>query len=222
LLLALCVAPLRAGWSFDTGLAPEPAAALLAADGMQAAPADSWLRLREMGESAVIGERGREEPLVAGRQPSVSREERRKALSDLRAHGYRLMALIQWDDASWAGGVRDRKTIRQLPIDLREAFARCRSLAFTYGDLIDYWEIGNEPDIGYIEENPETYAAFLKACYLGVKRGMEARGKNPMLGAKAKLQIPNAKHQTSNPKFQGIRTNGGSRKSEGRGRRAKS
>ncbi|MBW8782760.1 MAG: hypothetical protein JF599_12865 [Verrucomicrobia bacterium] len=42
----------------------------------------------------------------------------------------------------------------------------------TYGDLVDAWEIENEPDISFVAENPEVYAAFHKACYLGVHAGI--------------------------------------------------
>ncbi|AHF89690.1 hypothetical protein OPIT5_05045 [Opitutaceae bacterium TAV5] len=44
-------------------------------------------------------------------------------------------------------------------------------LALTYGDLIDYWEIENEPDIAFSADNAETYAAFFKAAVLGVRVG---------------------------------------------------
>ena len=189
-LLALCSLRLLAGTGFDTGVSPEQAAALLApepggiackqaptrvgdslGDGRDAAAADSWLRLRGMAESAVIDDAGREIPVVPDTHPPVSVAGRRLALEALRAHGYRLVALLRWDDATWQRGVRDPKGLRQLPLDLREAFGRCRLLAATYGGLIDYWEIDNEPDIGYVEENPETYAAFLKACCLGIRAG---------------------------------------------------
>jgi hypothetical protein len=33
--------------------------------------------------------------------------------------------------------------------------------------LVDAWEIENEPDIDFVPDNPESYAAFLKASYLG-------------------------------------------------------
>jgi hypothetical protein len=36
---------------------------------------------------------------------------------------------------------------------------------------VDAWEIGNEPDISFLEENPETYAAYLKVCRLGLRAG---------------------------------------------------
>ena len=170
-LLAAC--PLagtdRAGWSFDTGLSPEQAADLLAT--LPKAPEGSWLRLRGMAQSAVIDAQGKEEPLYSLANPPVPVAERRVALQRLRAQGYRLVALVGWDEGTWRQGVRDPRSLRQLPLDLREAFERGRLLAATYGDLIDYWEIGNEPDISFVEENPETYAAYLKACYLGVRRG---------------------------------------------------
>ena len=35
-------------------------------------------------------------------------------------------------------------------------------------------EFENEPDINFIEENPETHAAFQKACYLGVRAADQA------------------------------------------------
>ena len=175
LLFAQCSASLRAGWSFDTGLAPEAAADLLAAPGMQTAPAGSWLRLRGMEQSAVLNAQGKQEPLYPGSSPGGSIADRREALQRLREKNYRLVALLSWADDTWKEGVRDPKGLRQTPLDLREAFERCRLLALTYGDLIDYWEIGNEPDIAFVEENPETYAAFFKACALGIRRGFEER-----------------------------------------------
>lgn len=171
----LAVRPLagadRAGWSFDTGSSPEQAADLLAT--LPKAPEGSWLRLRGMEQSAVIDAQGKEEPPYSQATPPVPVVERRAALQRLRTQGYRLVALLGWDEGTWRQGVRDPRSLRQLPLDLREAFARCRLLAATYGDLVDYWEIGNEPDISFVEENPETYAAYLKACYLGVRRGCD-------------------------------------------------
>jgi hypothetical protein len=169
LLLAAGVPHAIAGWSFDTGAAPELVRDQLAGPEAPMAPAGSWLRLREMERSAVLGAVGIEVPPWPGVKPAVSLETRRQALSDLRAKGYRLVGFLMWPTSSWKGGVRPDQPLRRLPLDLREAAARCRQLAATYGDLIDYWEIENEPDISFVEENPETYAAFLKACYLGFK-----------------------------------------------------
>jgi hypothetical protein len=61
-----------------------------------------------------------------------------------------------------------------MPLDLREAYERGKWLGETYGDVVDVWEIDNEPDIGFGPDNPETYAAFLKAVYLGLKSGADA------------------------------------------------
>jgi hypothetical protein len=172
----------RAGLSFDTGASPEEARDLLASAGQPAAPADSWLRLRNMDNSFVRDSAGAEIPLWPAAKPEHSLAERRAALAQLQAQGFHLVALLRWSPESWPHGIRSEHPLRRLPIDLRDAFDRCRALAASYGDLIDYWEIDNEPDIGFVEENPETYAAFLKACYLGIAAGRpmaDAGGQTP-------------------------------------------
>ena len=170
-LLGLIAVRLSAGWSFDTGSTPEEARDLLATDAQPCAPAGSWLRLRNLDISAILTGPGAESPPWPGVKPSSTVATRRQALEALRAKGYRLVALLRWPSDSWVGGVRKDNPLRRTPYDLREAFARCQALARTYGDLIDYWEIDNEPDISFVEENPETYTAFLKACYLGIRDG---------------------------------------------------
>ena len=178
LLLTLAMPLARAGLSFDTGAPPEEARDLLASAGQPTAPADSWLRIRNMDNSFVHDGAGAEIPLWAAAKPEHSLAERRAALEQLQAHGFHLVALLRWNPESWPHGVRTEHPLRRLPIDLRDAFDRCRALAASYGDLIDYWEIDNEPDISFVEENPETYAAFLKACYLGIAAGRsEGRGR---------------------------------------------
>ncbi len=170
--LAFALIPtLGAGWSFDTGYEPEPLRDLLINAGLSAAPENSWLRIRGMERSAVRSADGRDEEPWRGVTPAVSIAERRKALSELRQAGYRLVGFLRWPSQSWTGGVRADQPLRRTPLDLREAYERSRRLAETYGDLIDYWEIENEPDISFVEENPETYAAFLKACHLGILAG---------------------------------------------------
>jgi hypothetical protein len=172
----------RAGLSFDTGASPEEARDLLASASQPVAPADSWLRLRNMDNSFVRDSAGAEIPLWPAAKPEHSLVERRAALARLQAQGFHLVALLRWNPESWPHGIRSEHPLRRLPIDLRDAFDRCRALAASYGDLIDYWEIDNEPDIGFVEENPETYAAFLKACYLGIAAGRpmaDAGGQTP-------------------------------------------
>ena len=178
LLLAVATPLARAGLSFDTGASPEEARDLLASAGQPTAPADSWLRIRNMDNSFVRDGAGAEIPLWPAAKPAHPLAERRAALEQLQAHGFHLVALLRGNPESWPHGIRSEHPLRRLPIDLRDAFDRCRALAATYGDLIDYWEIENEPDISFVEENPETYAAFLKACYLGIAAGRsEGRGR---------------------------------------------
>lgn len=169
------------GWSFDTGSGLEETRDLLAGPEAPPAPAGSWLRIQDLSRSMVHDADGREVEPWPGANPKASLEVRRAALRDLREHGYRLVAMVRWPATSWASGVRAGQPWRRLPLDLREASERCRQLAVTYGDLIDYWEIENEPDISYVEENPETYAAFLKACYLGFAEGAGS-GKREAVG----------------------------------------
>ena len=89
----------------------------------------------------------------------------------LRERGVRTAVLLRWSPASWSGGVRAGGGHR-LPVDLREAFERGRRLGGAYGDLVDVWEVDNEPDIAFLPDNPEVYAAFLKAVYLGIHAGV--------------------------------------------------
>ena len=169
--LAAGAAAAFAGWSVDTSAGPEESRELFARPGSPPAPRDSWLRIRGMVGSGVRDSTGAEIPLGPGIKVDATIAERRAALAALRERGYRLVAPLQWSSDWWVHGVRSGQRLRRLPVDLREIAARCRQLAETYGDLIDIWEIENEPDISFVEENPETYAAFLKACYLGFKSG---------------------------------------------------
>lgn len=179
LVLSLAVTPFRpsraAGWNFDVALDAEQTRDLLASPASPVPPAGSWLRVRGMTNARVLDLSSRELDLNPGgpaAAPAPPVSERRAALAALRARGYRIVALLNWDQPRWAGGVRGGGApLRRLPLDLREAHEHGRRLAATYGDLVDWWEIQNEPDLGFVTDNAETYAAFLKACYLGVQRG---------------------------------------------------
>ena len=171
-------AEVAAGWSFDTGLSPEDAKKLLVDAAPSRPPVGSWLRLRLPGSDP-------------SQDSAVTIAARRAALSSLREAGYRLVMLVRWAPTTWAGGTREFRWAH-LPRDLREAFARGRGMAQTYGDCVDYWEIDNEPDIGFVAENPETYAAYLKACYLGIAAGRRDR---PTLGRAADRAVRPAASQ---------------------------
>jgi hypothetical protein len=149
---------------FDMGWSPEQTEATLADLGVDGSHG-TWLRVRGMVGSAVLSA-----SQDRGLDPRVLK--RREALAKLRERGHRLVALLRWSPGSWESGTRPGPA--HLPLDLTEAYQRCRDLAYTYGDLIEAWEIDNEPDISFVPENAETFAAFYKACALGIIAGREA------------------------------------------------
>jgi len=69
----------------------------------------------------------------------------------------------------WA---RSDRAANRYPDDLRDTYNFCRAAALHFQGRVQTWEVWNEADIR--EFSPETgdaYAAFLKAAYLGFKRG---------------------------------------------------
>ncbi len=160
------------GHNFDTGLGVAEAKRLLVDETPLRPPVGSVVRLRGIESWGPAG--GGVVPPPDERARRVA--ERREQLAALRAAGYRPVVFVRWDTESWRGGVRPGSRQCRLPLDLREAFARTEELGRTYGDLVDWWEIDNEPDVSFVQENPETYAAFLKACYLGFAAGASAGG----------------------------------------------
>jgi hypothetical protein len=75
-------------------------------------------------------------------------------------------------------------------LDLSEAYEHGRKLGATFGDLVDAWEVDNEPDLGFVPESAERYTAFLKAMYLGLQRGF----------AEAKHQVASSAQRAVDPK----------------------
>lgn len=127
----------------------------------------TWVRIRGLAESAGEGD-------------NVSRavEIDRQALRDLRARGVHTCVLLRRGDETWKSGFRPRQqgVGSRSPLDLREAFAHTRRLAASYGDLVDAWEIDNEPDIGFFADNADAYAAYHKALSLGLAAGRAEAG----------------------------------------------
>ncbi len=165
--LILCLTGCLTAGGYDTGVAPEELVTRLSPT---VAPGQ-WLRLRQLENSSVrLAPTALDEhPLVASRTV-VSVGTRRSALTALRGRGYLLCALVRWGPESWLAGVRAGRGHR-LPLDLREVWERGRQLAVTYGDLVDAWEIDNEPDIGFGDDNAEAYSAYFKAIAAGLRTG---------------------------------------------------
>lgn len=165
-------APDRAGFGTSTfpaelaiapGIVAEPAAA----------PLGGWLRIRGFSNAptrfSLAALEGAERAQAAARI-----EETRASLARLRADGYRVICKLRWERV-WPSGARPgAERGNRAPLDLREAHARARALAETYGDLVDAWEFENEPDIGFFADNADVFAAYYKAVSLGLSAGRPA------------------------------------------------
>lgn len=154
-----------AGSGYDSAGNPAQLVARLGLDGATPAPAiGTWLRVRGFSNAPV---RAAGAP---GRAAEV--EAVRAALARLREAGYRPVGFLRWGGKEWAAGVRPAAGAgNRAPLDLREAFARARAFAETYGDLVDAWEFENEPDIGFFADNADVLAAYYKAVALGLAAG---------------------------------------------------
>lgn len=163
-LLALCFSPDLRAYGFDTGKNPRGTLALV--NNLNLTPQQSpWLRLRGLGETRTEGD-----------WDKTTIAQSRAQLAELRDKNFKLCVLIIWHRETWKSGVRPGGGNR-LPLDLREARERARHIAANYSDLVDAWEIYNEPDIDFLRDNPEHYAAFFKAIAHGLRQG-HAENKN--------------------------------------------
>ena len=105
----------------------------------------------------------------------------RSVFAEVQRRGYRICVVLEIGSAESGRGIRAGGG-RRLPSNLRDAYEWARGLGEAYGGSVDRWEIGNEPDIGFLAENPETYAAFLKATALGFHEGERRAAFGPRLG----------------------------------------
>ncbi|ACB76719.1 hypothetical protein [Opitutus terrae] len=161
----------------------------------------AWLRIRNVPQPAdseqwtvddssfakPTEDRGRwavGNPWTAAKRAWAVHQERR-ALGRLCELGFHSVPLVSWANSHWTNGVRPRAG-RRTPLDLREAFERARRQAGAYGDVVAALEFDNEPDLMFVAENPETYTAFLKACYLGVRES----GRTPSPSWESLLSLP--------------------------------
>ena len=133
--------------------------------GLQPEVLASWLKSRAWIRLSALPDPGSKD---LGQLERVASEV--AALRSLTETNIRILARIRWGSNSWEGGVRPGGG-KRVPLDLREAFERARRYAETYGEWVDAFEFENEPDIAFVQDNAETYTAYLKACYLGVKAG---------------------------------------------------
>lgn len=153
----------QAGTAFgvDTSLAAPEAETLLrqldAEDAVRAAP----LRIRRLALLFTAQPDGRWQPTDAAQLAQV-----KDALGLLRARGHAIVALADIDLVKWGRGTRQGVVARRMPTDLRELSALAATLREHFDELVDWWEVGNEPEI-FLFDNAEDYAAALKAFHWG-------------------------------------------------------
>ena len=124
----------------------------------------------------------------------------RHGLLRLRQLGYSVLVNDGIGGTIWTRGTRSAPGKNLLPLDLREGYSRAIRLGQAYGDLVDTWEIENEPELIYVPENIEHYAAYLKVCYLGLKVGIELNTEQKLRTAVgAAKQLNDARHEPRNP-----------------------
>ncbi|SDS46905.1 hypothetical protein [Opitutus sp. GAS368] len=111
---------------------------------------------------------------IADPTDSVLMHSTRDALERLHTRHLKTCVLLRLPTKNWKR--------KYLPEDLRETYANSRKLGAAYGDLVDAWEVDNEPDLGFVPEAAERYAAFLKATYLGLKAGIQEGGAESKAG----------------------------------------
>ncbi len=164
------------GSGYDSGGDPIQLVTRLGLDGEAGAAAriGEWLRIRGFDRAPVDPcrplEAGGIDGEIAGRIEAM-----RAALLTLQGAGYRTVCFLRWE-REWPSGRRPGEGPgNRSPLDLREAYGRGYAFAATYGDLVDAWEIENEPDAGFFADNADVFAAFYKAVALGLAAGREQR-----------------------------------------------
>lgn len=158
-------------------LTPQPAVSVAPLPGLDTGMTATALRT---WDPALMADWARTQPWLRIRghpfpkdQPEAARREA-MALRDLSTAGFKPIILLRWGEKSWANGIRPGGGQR-LPLDLREAYERGFTEGQRFGATGAAFEIENEPDISFVQDNAETFMAFQKAVYLGVKAGSSLR-----------------------------------------------
>jgi hypothetical protein len=77
-----------------------------------------------------------------------------------------------------------------LPENLLAVYDQARLLGHDFAGLVDAWEMGGEPDVGFCPDLPERDAAYQKAIYLGIKAGAREAGAPAPLVLMGALALP--------------------------------
>lgn len=157
-LVAVLMLPGRAAVSTDSGVPADRFVAVLA-DSPPGWWAGGWVRLRDMSGLPAT---------------APADDLRYRALARLRSAGVKPLVYLAPSTAVWLHGLRETGGKKSLPLDLGEAFTLAERLAFNAWPNVAAWEIGNEPDLFWTNDNAATYAAYLKAVALGLRAGARA------------------------------------------------
>lgn len=95
----------------------------------------------------------------------------RPAYRQAKAEGFMVVAFGR--ETAELPGVNKRWGLSD---DLAAVFAEGRRIGRDYAAFVDVWELHNEPDVGFVPDLPERYAAHAKALYLGLKAGAREAG----------------------------------------------
>ncbi len=99
-----------------------------------------------------------------------------QSLALARKLGFRILFVI------W--GTPFGQTLADVP-DSRALTAYCRWLRSHFGDVVDAWEVGNEPNLpGYFRGSPAQYVVTLAAAYSALGRNLPVVAAGPSGGAK--------------------------------------
>ncbi len=155
----------------DRGDAPLPADGRVGSDA-----ASSWLvpdieKIRPLAKMVrMAGIPWLRERYYCGQQDETGKTNWGKyqtVLDELRAEGIHVCDV--WHDSPlWLHPTRKSEPY---PDDLRDIYRFTKGLSAHFASQVQAWEVWNEPDFGFWQQGGDTFAAYQKAAYLGIKDG---------------------------------------------------
>ena len=107
------------------------------------------------------------------RDPAIWKTGELATYAALRGNGYGVVAF-----ATLPGRPRGERYLNHLREDLLSVYSAARELGRTTGYLVAAWELPNEPDVHYVKDLPDRFAAYSKALYLGLRDGAAASSRS--------------------------------------------
>lgn len=148
---------LTAGWGLDAIVSRH-----LGADQRPA-----FVRLLEQTEIHYLRERNHAD----SRDPAIWETGEFATFRDLGEAGFGVVAF-----ATLPGRPVGEERGNQLHENLLTVYAAARELGRRTGGLVAAWELPNEPDVFFVQDLPDRFAAYSKAVYLGLRDGARSSG----------------------------------------------